>query len=135
MSAVVASVIYAGVHFLDGEGSVPEQVTWYSGYEIVLSAFSPLLDPASYWDGFVALFLLGMLFCLVREKLSLWWCIGLHAAFVFAIRMFKELTVRDGYSAYQVWVSSYDNFVGHLVSIWLIFVFVVMVLYQQARAR
>ena len=135
LSASVVGFLYAAVHFLARDGSVPGEVAWYTGYSYVLSAFTGLSQPGGFWDGFLSLFLLGLLFCWVREKLGLWWCIGLHAAWVFAIRLFKELTVRDIYNPYQVLVSSYDNFVGHLVSIWLIFLFVLAALYRRAKVR
>ncbi|XOV81943.1 MAG: lysostaphin resistance A-like protein [bacterium] len=126
LSAGVVGVLYSGVHFLDAQAIEGIQVHWYSGYIHVWTAFSGLASPAGYWDAFVALFLLGVLFCWIREHVGLWWCIGLHAAWVFAIRMFKEVTVRDIYNPFEVMVSSYDNFVGMLVSFWLLFIFVVL---------
>ena len=135
LAASVVSILYASVHFLARDGGLVDTVAWYTGYGFVLGAFAGLADPSGYWDAFLALFLLSLLLCWVRENYGLWWCIGLHAAWVFAIRLFKELTVRDIYSPYASWVSSYDNFVGHLVSVWLIFIFVVLALSRRVTAR
>jgi membrane protease YdiL (CAAX protease family) len=137
VSTGVVAVLYASVHFLSGSGQlapthVPVQ-EWYSGYGYVIHAFSGLADPLESMDSFIALFLLGGLLCWVRERAGLWWCIGLHAAWVFAIRCFKEMTVRDVHSPYEVWASSYDSFVGHLVSVWLVFILLVLWLYRQSK--
>lgn len=133
LSASIVGVLYASVHFLDAEPLENVPIAWYTGYQHVWMAFAGLASPSGYWDAFVALFLLGVLFCWVRERAGLWWCIGLHAAWVFAIRMFKEITVRDVVNPYQVLVSSYDNFVGHLVSFWLLFIFVVLALAVRVK--
>jgi len=41
--------------------------------------------------------------------------------------------VRDVVNPYQGFVGTYDNFVGHVVSIWLLFIFVVLALHREAR--
>ncbi len=130
-AATFVSLLYAGVHFLRSEGGGVLDPAWYSGYTLVLQAFAGFSEPGQWWDSFIALFLLGVLFCWIREHLTLWWCIGLHAAWVFAIRLFKELTVRDVANPYDVLVGSYDNFVGILVALWLIFLFVLIALYRS----
>jgi len=131
LSASLVGVLYASVHFLQVANESAGAVYWYTGYGYVGQAFAGLADPGGYWDAFLALFLLGLLFCWVREQYGLWWCIGLHAGLVCAIRMFKVLTVRDIYNPYKILASDYDNFVGILVAIWLIFLFVVIALYRS----
>ncbi|MCR9258397.1 MAG: CPBP family intramembrane metalloprotease [Pseudomonadaceae bacterium] len=133
-SASVVGVLYSAVHFLDAQAIENISIRWYSGYAHVWAAFSGLASPAGYWDAFVALFLLGVFFCWIRERAGLWWCISLHAAWVFAIRLFKEVTVRDIYNPYEVLVSSYDNFVGLLVAFWLLFIFVVLWLARRVNS-
>ena len=134
-TAGIVGVLYALVHFLGAGETVEGTVSWYTGYAHVGSAFSGLTNPGAYLDSFVSFFLIGVLLCLVRQSLGLWWCIGLHAAWVFAIRLFKEMTVRDIYSPYQALVGDYDNFIGYLVLIWLIFIFVVLALYRSFISR
>jgi membrane protease YdiL (CAAX protease family) len=132
-TAVAVSFVYALVHFLDRSALDVDAVAWYSGFETAMNALRGLSYPPDYWDSFVALFLLGALFCWVRERVGLWWCIGLHASWVFAIRLFKEVTMRDELSPYAELVGAYDHFVGHLVSVWLIFIFVLLALYRRAK--
>lgn len=130
-AALVVSIFYALVHFYDRDVVAAAPVSWYTGVLVVGEALTPLAHPGAYWDSFVTLFLLGMLFCWVRYKANLWWCVGLHAAWVFAIKVYKELTVRDIYNSLKGFVGSYDNFVGHLASFWLLFAFVCIALYQH----
>jgi membrane protease YdiL (CAAX protease family) len=129
-ASLVVSVFYAVVHFYDRDVIAATPVSWYTGVIVVGEALTPLAHPAEYWDSFITLFLLGMLFCWVRYQANLWWCVGLHAAWVFAIKVYKELTVRDVYNSLEGFVGSYDNFVGHLASFWLLFAFVCIALYQ-----
>ena len=126
----VTSFVYAAVHFIGGEVVEPAQVAWYSGFVMVAEAFSQFEQPVQIWDSFVSLFLLGVLFCHLREKFGLWHCIALHSAWVFGIRVFKEMTVRDIVNPFAGWVGTYDHFVGNLVSVWLLFIFVVLALVQ-----
>ncbi len=121
------------MHFLDADRITDDGHTWYAGFAHVWTAFAGLAEPARFVDSFLALFLLGVLLCQVRARMGLWWCIGLHAAWVFSIRVYKELTVRDIVNPYQSWVGDYDNFVGHLVSVWVLFLFVLMSLYRSHR--
>ena len=134
-SALAVSGLYAAVHFLGRAADLPapDHVAWYTGIVVVVHAFANLGGELSQWDSFLSLFLLGLLFAWVREQHGLWVCIGLHAAFVFMIRLFKELTVRDVVNPYAATTGSYDNFVGHAVSVWLIFLFVVIALYGNYR--
>ena len=132
---VISSLLYASVHFLRQDSLMSDSHSWYSGYAHVLQAFTGFAQLTEIWDSFAALFLLGLLFCWVRQYVSLWACVGLHAAWVFAIRIFKEITVRDIVNPYQVLVGSYDNFVGILVAIWLVFIFVVITLRNTVTDR
>lgn len=132
-TAAAVSFAYAIVHFLDRSALAVDAVAWNSGFESAMHALDGLAYPPDYWDSFVALFLLGVLFCWVRERIGLWWCIGLHASWVFAIRLFKEVTMSNELSPYAELVGTYDNFVGHLVSVWLVFIFVLLALYRRAK--
>lgn len=135
VSAVWVGGIYAAVHFLGADSVMPEpqELHWYTGFIMVGAALGGFADPAAFWDSFIALALLGAMLCFVRERLGLWWCIGLHWAWVFAIRIFKELTVRDTVNPYAVTAGSYDQFVGHAATVWLLFILVVIVLFQRHR--
>lgn len=130
-AACLSSIFYAAVHFLTPEQGA-ETVSIGAGLMLVVEAFAGLFG-RSLWDAWLALFLLGVLFCWVREHVSLWACMALHAAWVFALRLYKEVTVRDIVNPYREWVSDYDHFVGELVIVWLVFCFVLIALQRCYR--
>lgn len=127
------SALYSAVHFLaPAEGAVTD-VHIFSGFAHMGHALGELATMVQSWDSALALFLLGVLFAWVREYLSLWHCIALHAAWVFALRIYKELTVRDIVNYFQPWTGDYDNFLGNLASVWLLFGLVCLALYRRSR--
>ena len=131
-AAVITSLVYASMHFVRAPEDIPaDGVTFFTGFAVVGQAFAGVTDIPIIWDSALSLFLLGILFCWVREKVGLWACIALHSAWVFGIRTFKELTVRDVVNPFAEWVGSYDHFVGNLATMWLLFIFVVLALHRQ----
>ncbi len=118
-SAGVSSLAYAAVHFLSMDAALPEE-NWMAGLYYVGAAFANLHTISADWSSFICLFILGMLFCLVRRYFSLWVCIILHAAWIFGLRLYKEFTVRDMGNAFQSWTGQYDHFTGNLLSVWLL---------------
>jgi hypothetical protein len=59
--------------------------------------------------------------CLVRIRTaSLLPCIAMHAAWIFFLRVYKEMTGRDVYSPWGWLVGEHDNFTGVVVAIWLL---------------
>ena len=138
LAVCLSSTCYALVHFLRAPEFAPEvhtEIFWYTGVEYAISGFSELLAPQAYWDSFLALALLGGLLCILRMRYGLWCCIALHASWVFMIRLFKEATVRDIVNPYIDWVGTYDHFVGHLVSLWLLFIFLLLHLNDRRQQQ
>lgn len=129
LTAVTTSLLYAAVHFLN-PGDVDVEQSVVGGFSLLGIAFSGMFDRGG-WDAWLPLFMLGLLFAWVREQFSLWACIAMHSAWVFSIRIYKELTVRDDAHPYTIWVSDYDRIVGELVCIWLLFCFIVLTLRAQ----
>jgi len=128
-AVLVSSFAYAIVHFIEVD---PASVTvsWHAGFVYLFASLNGLAEPSSYWDSFVSLFLLGVFLCYVRNRSSLWWCIGL---WVFAIRIQSAITDRDIENPFLFAVGDYDNFTGHLVSVWLLFLLLVLNLRDRIR--
>ena len=131
-TAVVVAGLYAAVHFIRPEQAL--EPGWFAGFAALGQAGAQLVSLSGDLDSFIALFLLGLLFSWVRERFSLWACIGLHAVWVFALRVYTELTVRDVVHPLRSWVGEFDNFNGELTAFWLLFCFVVLALHQRWRA-
>jgi len=132
-AALVGSALYASVHFLELPDDVPviTDPGWFAGIGVLWAGLQPLLSPAEYWDSFVALWLLGLGFCWVRRNAGhIWVCVGLHAGFVFTLKILKELTVRDVVNPNAWIVGSYDHFVGHAISAWILLLMLTMLCWR-----
>lgn len=116
---VLTSLVYASVHFLNRVRIPHESVDWGSGFTLVTRTFSAFADPARIVDSFLALFAVGILLGLVRERFGhIAVCIGLHAGWVWVIAIARELTVRNPQAPLSFLVGSYDGVIGYLVLAW-----------------
>ena len=122
VTVLVTAFLYSSVHFVgvEDESLVQESNHVLAGWLVFFQAFQQFNQPLAIADAWVCLFLLGCLFGYVRHIWGLWACVVLHAAFVFGLRTFKELTVRDVVNPYAHWVGGYDHFTGELVSVWVV---------------
>lgn len=116
---VTTSFIYAFVHFLKPEIEISaDEISWLSGFILLKSAFIPFLSPTNIVDSFIALFLAGTLLAIIKartNKLAL--CIGMHAGWVFVIKVFKRVTESNYSSEFAFLTGSYDKVIGYLAAI------------------
>lgn len=90
---VVSSVIYSGLHFL-ARVEHPGAVGWHSGLVLLPRMLEGMLVPGNLWPGGVTLAVGGAALALAYQRTgSLWFSIGLHAGWVFWLKVFKSLTV------------------------------------------
>lgn len=136
MAMTLSSALYALSHFLRTDFEVADP-GFLSGFLALAQAFDPLLHPAVWWDSFLGLFALGILLCLVRLRTgSLLPCIALHAAWIFFLRVYKEMTGRDVHSEWSWLVGGHDNFTGVVVAFWLVLLIALYVRFSPVdRAR
>jgi len=113
VTLLLSSLFYASLHFIKPlPGSDP--FAWYSGLQILSGAFTQLAEWRSF-DSFLALFGLGAFFAVVRERTgNIAYCIGLHAGFVFVIKIMKKFTMVDHESSLNFLVGHYDGMIGYL---------------------
>ena len=121
LAIVFVNIIYSSVHFLEvPDEAFHQTITWSSGFTLFLSAFQPLLNIASQWDSWLALFAAGIFLSLIRlHTNNLFWCIGLHAGWVTHIKVFKSFTDRNSNASCSSWAGDYDNYVGEFSLIWI----------------
>ena len=119
LAVVSTSFIYAFTHFLNPEIQIgDDEISWLSGLILLNSAFIPFLSPENIFDSFIALFLAGTLLGIIKartNKLAI--CIGIHAGWVFIIKVFKQITNHNFDSEFALLTGSYDNVTGYLAAI------------------
>lgn len=114
MALFAVPVYYAAVHFLGRAASVPyEQVDALSGFTALSGFFAGFADPLRIADAFLALWLVGLLLALVRQRRGdLAGCIGLHAGFVTVIAMFRRVSSPAPDSEFSFLVGEFDGLLG-----------------------
>ncbi|OOZ49343.1 hypothetical protein BOW39_06685 [Solemya velum gill symbiont] len=115
VALLLSSLLYGSMHFIKPlplpEG---EPLHWYSGFLILQGSFDQLADWATL-DSFIGLFAVGLYLAIVRERTgNLAYVIGLHAGFVFVIKVVRKITKVDSSEPLSVLVGSYDGMVGCL---------------------
>ncbi len=127
LAVTSTAFLYALVHFLQPEASPdPHALSWMSGSVLLGEAFSFLLNPVQVLDSFIALFAAGILLAIVRVRTGrLALCIGLHAGWVFTIKLFKRVTNSNDGSPFAFLTGTYDQVVGYLAAVCLVLAIVI----------
>ncbi len=93
------AALYAIVHFLKPPLDTAQlasdlgSIHWFSGFQLLPRVFWQFSDPWLLLGGFVTLFLVGLILGLVTQHTrSLWCAIGLHAGWVFGLKIFSAFT-------------------------------------------
>ncbi len=91
------AVFFALVHFLKPPHPlVIDEVTAGTGFWMLGQIFGQFGDPAFLAAEFAVLFAIGLVLGYTRMKTaSLWLGIGLHAGWVFGVKVLSSLTIRD----------------------------------------
>lgn len=130
---LVSAFDYAALHFIGTYWTTdPALVGWDTGFRIALDGFShlPTADPGSFLALFLAGILLGTLRLLFRGGLYL--SIGLHAGWVFVIKIFKPLTLVQPHSSRLFLIGSYDQVIGYLSCSW-VFLLLILIYFFKRR--
>lgn len=87
-SLLVSSGIFGAVHFLERPAS-PVEVQWWSGFATLGAMFGGFLEPWKLMPGLLNLVLVGGLLALAYHRTSnLYFPIGIHAGWVFCVKMY-----------------------------------------------
>ncbi len=117
----ITSLLYAVIHFLRVRYHIADDdLAWYSGLVIVSHAFGNFGNPLAMIDSFMALFCAGVFLCLIRVHTGhVGACIGIHASWVFVIKITKKLSSVDPESSWSFLAGSYDQMIGWLAFAWI----------------
>lgn len=121
VAALVTAGFYAFLHFV--RPTAPPlglPVDWGSGFSMLAGALHKYATPERYYDSFIALFLVGLFLALVRERTgSIALGMGMHAGWVFVIKLTKKATETDLHSPYVGLIGHYDGVIGWLAAGWI----------------
>jgi len=116
-AAIGSSLYYAALHFIAPRRvptACPPQ--WDDGLRSLGAGLYRLAEGA-HLDSLLALWMVGLLLALVRERRgNLGLCIGMHAAWVFAIRLLRDLSNVDWNAPASLLVGRHDGVVGWLAT-------------------
>ena len=125
----ISSFFYAILHFIKPIEHIEQNLlNFNTGFEVILNAFKGLAF--MHLDDFLALFIVGVLLALVRLRTrTLSYCIGLHASWVFLIKITKDLTDSNSSANLAYFTGQYDGIIGALSFSWVTIISVIYLIY------
>src|SRR5208337_4857297 len=115
LALVLSSLIYALVHFLH-RADFTGAVVWYSGLELLPRLLAGFADFHALVPGFFSLTLAGVLLGLAYQRTgNLYFSIGLHAGWIFWVKIYGAFTIETANSSTWFWGT------GKMVDGWLAF--------------
>jgi membrane protease YdiL (CAAX protease family) len=115
-----SSLLFAVLHFLKPPalGSA-YPLEWSMSWALYSGTFAGF-SPGVQIDSLLALFLAGLFLATIRERSGhIGYCIGVHAGWVFVIKLTRLLTDDNQGSPYAFLAGDYDGVIGYLAAVWL----------------
>jgi uncharacterized protein len=111
---IAVPLLYSALHFLGRSASVPhDAITAWSGFTVWRGLFAEFAAPTRILDAFLALYFVGLLLALVRQRWGdIAGCIGLHAGFVAVITVFRKISAPAPHNNWSFLVGSFDGLLG-----------------------
>jgi membrane protease YdiL (CAAX protease family) len=112
---LISSMIYALVHFLQSAESAGP-IGWDSGLILLPRMLSGFADVHAILPGFFSLTLAGVLLGLAYQRTgNLYFSIGLHAGWIFCLKIYAQITLQSPHATTWFWGS------GNMTDGWLAF--------------
>jgi uncharacterized protein len=135
-AVLLTAVLYAATHFFGTFHIPPDQVTPWSGVQLLAGTLHAFAHPLAIADAFLALFAVGVVLGLVRAATgNIAACIGLHAGWVWVMLVAHELARPRTDAPLAFLLSRFDGFVGWLVLAWTLLLAVPVWRFYLARKR
>jgi CAAX protease family protein len=118
-AAILTATLFAALHFFAKARIPADELSWYSGYDLLLRSFVPLSQPLSVLDSFLAwtaVFLILSWTRILTGNIAV--AIGLHAGWVVVLRMLQEATVSTSAARHSIWVGGFDGLLGYWMLPW-----------------
>jgi membrane protease YdiL (CAAX protease family) len=120
-AVLLTAVVYAASHFFASFHIPPEQVSVWSGLDLLGGTLHLLAQPLEIADAFLCLFAVGVVLGVLRVTTgNIAACIGLHAGWVWVMLVEHEMSRPVRTATLGFLLSRFDGFVGWLVLAWTI---------------
>ena len=130
-----SGAVYSLFHFINIPLILDEEIFWNTGLIEIFNVFSNFYNLVSI-DAAITLLVFGTLLGFIRIKtMSISYCIGIHAGFVFVIKVFRQNTNVNFDSEYNSLLSSYDHFTGHLSTLWIILILTLYLIFIKNKDK
>jgi membrane protease YdiL (CAAX protease family) len=134
LAIVLTALVYAATHFFLSAKIPADQVTAWSGLDLVTGTLKAFSDPfgahdphAAIFDAYLCLFAVGVLLASVRAATGhIAACMGLHAGWVWVITFVRQTSQPVEGHPLRFLVSQFDGLVGWLVLAWTLVIGLVL---------
>ncbi len=135
-AVLTISLLYAATHFISyAEPADHTAINWLTAAQLFIAAYTSVFSLQTI-DALLSLFVLGLLFALIRIRTkNLFQCIGLHAGVVAGVKLFRFFAEYKLDNPFNYLVSTYDNRLGWLAFIWLLVVTVGYFIYLHRKPK
>jgi uncharacterized protein len=127
LAIILTSLVYAATHFFVSFRVPADQVTAWSGLDLVTGTLATFSDPLAIADAFLCLFAVGVLLASVRAATgNIAACMGLHAGWVWIITFVRQTSEPVEGHPLRFLLSQFDGLVGWLVLAWTVVIGLVL---------
>jgi membrane protease YdiL (CAAX protease family) len=120
-AVLLTAVVYAASHFFASVRIPAEQVSVWSGLDLLAGTLHSFVHPLGIADAFLCLLAVGVVLGIIRVSTgNIAACIGLHAGWVWVMLVAHELSAPLRAAPLSFLLSRFDGFVGWLVLVWTI---------------
>jgi membrane protease YdiL (CAAX protease family) len=119
LAVLLTAIVYSASHFFASFHIPSEQVTPWSGLDLLMGTLHLLGQPLYIADAFLCLFAVGIVLGYIRVITgNIAACIGLHTGWVWVMLVVHELSHPLATAPLGFLLSRFDGFVGWLVLAW-----------------
>jgi len=118
---LLTAIVYSATHFFGSFHIPAEQVSVWSGLDLLAGTLHSFAHPLGIVDAFICLFAVGAVLGVIRTITgNIAACIGLHAGWVWVMLLAHEISRPVRTAPLSFLLSRFDGFVGWLVLGWTV---------------
>ncbi|MBN2329913.1 MAG: CPBP family intramembrane metalloprotease [Candidatus Omnitrophica bacterium] len=124
-SAVITSLIFASLHFLEGRGheAIANPTAWSAGFQICGMLVSNMAHEFTFFPDAVGLFIVGMALCHAAHRTgSLWYGAALHGGWVWYFS-FRSSLLFNAQTVDALWIGGSRLFNGVIPMLGMLLIF------------